>query len=216
MAALKNHPGLWLADPAAAALARLEAAHGVVRVNSAGRSVAGQNGLIARWDRGGKANRPPYLYEPARPAERSNHVKQGGIAIDTPEIAKMQHVGPAFGWYQPHPKTDPVHFEYDGSRDPSRSSGGAPAFPLPAGSYFGPRNPTSNKRSVSGYFGRGGDLQRWQQQMRSRGWQIAADGRYGDQTRNVARAFQAEKGLLVDGLIGPATWSAAWTAPVTR
>jgi peptidoglycan hydrolase-like protein with peptidoglycan-binding domain len=29
------------------------------------------------------------------------------------------------------------------------------------------------------------------------------------------RAFQAEKGLTVDGLVGLGTWNAAWTAPVT-
>ena len=30
-----------------------------------------------------------------------------------------------------------------------------------------------------------------------------------------AKAFQAEKGLKADGLIGPDTWKAAWDAPVT-
>lgn len=51
--------------------------------------------------------------------------------------------------------------------------------------------------------------------MRDRGWAIDVDGLYGDQTNRIARAFQGEKGLLVDGLIGGDTWSAAWTAPVT-
>lgn len=89
----------------------------------------------------------------------------------------------------------------------------APAFPLPAGWYFGPRSgPT---RSVSGYHGHRDDLRRWQSQMARRGWTIGVDGLYGPNTEQNAREFQREKGLTVDGLIGPATWRAAWTSPVT-
>jgi hypothetical protein len=93
--------------------------------------------------------------------------------------------------------------------------GGAPAFPLPPGYYFGPREPLSNKRSVSGYFSHRADLKRWQQRMKERGWPITPDGLYGDETGDVAEAFQREKGLTPDRLIGPATWAAAWTAPIT-
>ncbi|MFC3996272.1 N-acetylmuramoyl-L-alanine amidase [Nocardiopsis sediminis] len=99
---------------------------------------------------------------------------------------------------------------------PSFSGGGdtgAPAFPLPTGWYFGPRSgPTA---SVSGYHGHRDDLRHWQSRMRERGWPLAADGRYGPRTRGVARAFQAEKRLGVDGLIGSATWRAAWESPIT-
>ncbi|PRX97869.1 peptidoglycan-binding protein [Allonocardiopsis opalescens] len=55
----------------------------------------------------------------------------------------------------------------------------------------------------------------WQRRMRDRGWTIVADGRYGPDSERVCRAFQAEKGLAVDGVVGPETWRAAWTAPVT-
>ncbi|QGJ97476.1 peptidase [Microbacterium phage Azizam] len=92
----------------------------------------------------------------------------------------------------------------------------APAFPLPWGWYFGPQS--GPRESVSGYHGNGQHLAVWQARMIARGWDLGpsgADGRYGDRTRDVARAFQAEKGLTVDGKIGPATWAAAWTAPVT-
>ena len=89
----------------------------------------------------------------------------------------------------------------------------APKFPLPKGHYFGPeRGPN---RSVSGYHGGRNHLKVWQKQMRKRGWKITADGLYGPQTQRVARAFQKEKRLSVDGLIGKATWEAAWEAPVT-
>lgn len=95
----------------------------------------------------------------------------------------------------------------------------APPFPLPAGYYYGPASGPA--QSVSGqyppYGGPNGaaGLKQWQQQMKNRGWTISVDGFYGNQTANVARQFQQEKGLSVDGLIGPSTWSTAWTAPVT-
>jgi len=103
---------------------------------------------------------------------------------------------------------------------PGRNTGGdkpvqtlAPKFPLPEGSYFGPKS--GPVESVSGYFSHRDDLIVWQQRMRDRGWQITVDGLYGPNTSSVARAFQSEKGLTVDGLIGPQTWAAAWTAPIT-
>lgn len=98
----------------------------------------------------------------------------------------------------------------------------APPFPLPDGSYFGPeRGPDE---SVSGYHGNGEGLAAWQQRMADRRWAITVDGFYGkrghtepaqSETGRVAMAFQAEKGLTVDGLIGPVTWAAAWELPIT-
>ncbi|WP_395106600.1 N-acetylmuramoyl-L-alanine amidase [Actinomadura sp. SCN-SB] len=55
----------------------------------------------------------------------------------------------------------------------------------------------------------------WQARMRARGWNIAVDGVYGPGSEAVCRAFQKEKRLQVDGVVGPKTWAAAWTAPVT-
>jgi murein L,D-transpeptidase YcbB/YkuD len=62
---------------------------------------------------------------------------------------------------------------------------------------------------------RGDDVRRWQQRMRDRGWRIDVDGIYGPQSAGIARQFQREKGLQVDGIVGPRTWAAAWTAPIT-
>jgi len=59
------------------------------------------------------------------------------------------------------------------------------------------------------------DVRAWQARMAQRGWDITVDGAFGPQSEGVARAFQAEKGLTVDGLVGRQTWAAAWTAPVT-
>lgn len=102
-----------------------------------------------------------------------------------------------------------------------QTSNTAPAFPLPSGSYFGPEGGDAN--SVSGYHGHAEDLKLWQTQMKTRGWPITDDGLYGPEgattpqgnTYEIALAFQREKNLKADGLIGEETWSAAWTAPVT-
>lgn len=54
--------------------------------------------------------------------------------------------------------------------------------------------------------------------MIRRGWPFprsGADGLYGDVPVGNTLAFQRELGLEVDGPIGPATWRAAWTEPVT-
>lgn len=101
---------------------------------------------------------------------------------------------------------------------PSPPTGSAPPFPLPLGYYYGPLE--GPKQSISGRHRTDTDAMRaglraWQQRMRDRGWTVTSDGYYGSQTRSVAIAFQREKGLVADGLIGPATWSAAWTAPIT-
>lgn len=109
----------------------------------------------------------------------------------------------------------------------------APHFPLPSGHVFGPRQ--GDERYHSGYFGADdrNNLRKWQAQMRHRGWNIGVDGLYGNETRHIAVAFQKEKFGNSDGvrsfparnggrawtaefgLIGPNTWAAAWTAPIT-
>jgi hypothetical protein len=55
----------------------------------------------------------------------------------------------------------------------------------------------------------------WQSQMAFRGWHLAVDGQYGPESARICTQFQAEKGLEVDGIVGPITWDAAWTAPIT-
>ncbi|MDQ3569036.1 MAG: peptidoglycan-binding protein [Actinomycetota bacterium] len=61
----------------------------------------------------------------------------------------------------------------------------------------------------------GEDVRMWQARMAERGWKVTADGAYGPASEAACRKFQAEKGLEVDGVIGPQTWSTTWTAPVT-
>ncbi len=70
----------------------------------------------------------------------------------------------------------------------------------------------------------GDDVRRWQARMAVRGWHgplggrtapILVDGDYGPQCDWICRQFQAEKGLQVDGIVGPVTWRATWEAPIT-
>jgi len=62
----------------------------------------------------------------------------------------------------------------------------------------------------------GADVRQWQQRMHDRGWSITVDGCFGDpvkqtsQSASVCRQFQAEKGLAVDGIVGPVTWATAF------
>ena len=131
MAGLKNHPGLWLNAEAAAAWDRMEDAHGIIRINSAGRTEAEQQALINRWYKGGTYNRPPYLYRPAVPANTSNHVRAGGIAVDTPDIGRVLAYAD-YGFTQLYASTDPVHFEYVKAND--RHLPGATPPPPPVAS----------------------------------------------------------------------------------
>lgn len=61
----------------------------------------------------------------------------------------------------------------------------------------------------------GDDVRTWQAQMRRRGWRVTVDGAYGPASEKVCRLFQAEKHLVADGVIGPATWRASWASKVT-
>ncbi|MFL6137291.1 MAG: M15 family metallopeptidase [Frankiaceae bacterium] len=57
-------------------------------------------------------------------------------------------------------------------------------------------------------------VRQWQARMKDRGWDIVADSHYGDDSERVCRAFQREKGLTLDGILGPDTWRAAWESTV--
>ncbi|UZJ26628.1 peptidoglycan-binding protein [Rhodococcus antarcticus] len=43
------------------------------------------------------------------------------------------------------------------------------------------------------------------------GWRVEVDGVWGPHSKSILRQFQAEKGLVVDGVFGPATWTALFT-----
>jgi hypothetical protein len=80
----------------------------------------------------------------------------------------------------------------------------APAWPKGTPSFHASAHP---KCSVT--------VLKWQTRMAARGWKITKDGRYGPRSADIARQFQREKHLTVDGLLGPQTFAAAWKSPVT-
>ncbi|MFF3665486.1 peptidoglycan recognition protein family protein [Microtetraspora malaysiensis] len=109
--------------------------------------------------------------------------------------------GPLYAWVQqgaPRPGGTSTPPTTGGS---SGGSSGAPAWPGRLLAY----PPLTT----------GADVRTWQQRMAARGWRIAVDGAYGPASRSVCEAFQAEKKLAADGIVGPATWRAAWEAPIT-
>lgn len=91
----------------------------------------------------------------------------------------------------------------------NRAKGTAP-MPEPPTPFYPPFPGTNLVNYTAGH-----GTSTWQQQMAKRGWYIQVDDQYGPQSESVCRQFQTEKGLDVDGIVGPVTWNAAWTAPVT-
>lgn len=130
MAFLRNHKSFWMRDDAEASLARWEDDNGIIPVNSAGRYEWEQQALINRWNQGGKYNRPPYLYEPKRPAKASAHVANGGRAFDTSEYTRFLKTCIPYGWRRTY-DWDVVHFEYFPEYDmyKNRPTGGGAAVP---------------------------------------------------------------------------------------
>jgi peptidoglycan hydrolase-like protein with peptidoglycan-binding domain len=90
----------------------------------------------------------------------------------------------------------------------------APKFPFPAADYIALPNGDSHAHS-------GKDpadqqkIKEWEHQMVHRGWHMREDGKFDKNEDALTRKFQREKGLADDGKVGPDTWKAAWTAPVT-
>lgn len=91
-------------------------------------------------------------------------------------------------------------------RDAKRPGGQAPPW-----KHDHPANPRNPKSMHAGC----DTVRQWQAQMKRRGWDITVDSDFGDRSELVCRAFQREKGLTVDGILGPDTWRVTWDAPVT-
>ena len=170
-----------------------------------------------------------WLYDEAcrragRKLSRGGHRDLGATSCPGDTLYRWVHAGMPVDEQAPTPK--PSKPATGGKAAP----GPAVSFPLPAGHYFGPKD--GGDRSVSGFYGRrfGGKtdrewLQEWTRQLVRRGWAIGKgkrwlskagnDGKYGPEYRALIRAFQDDQGLTVDGLLGPATWNAAYRNPVT-
>ncbi len=55
------------------------------------------------------------------------------------------------------------------------------------------------------------DVRSWQRQMNGLGYNIQIDGQYGPESAGAASHLQADKGLTVDGICGPQTWTATFS-----
>jgi hypothetical protein len=93
-------------------------------------------------------------------------------------------------------------------KPPAKTAAGvklvAPAWPKGA-TYFGARDNAPVYATV----------RKWEARMRQRGWNIKVDGRLSPADEKILKAFQKEKGLTVDGRLGPKSFAAAWTTKLT-
>jgi flagellum-specific peptidoglycan hydrolase FlgJ len=55
---------------------------------------------------------------------------------------------------------------------------------------------------------RGESVKQLQSKLRDRGYTVAVDGIFGDKTHEAVKAYQADHGMTVDGVVGKKTWSA--------
>lgn len=55
----------------------------------------------------------------------------------------------------------------------------------------------------------------FQERLAERGWRLDVTGKFNARTEQVVRAFQREKRLFVDGVVGKNTWRAIWEADIT-
>jgi peptidoglycan hydrolase-like protein with peptidoglycan-binding domain len=188
--ALKNHPGMWLADAPANAINALEDKYGVIKINDAGRTPETQQSLINRWYQGGTYNRPPYLYQPYEPAENGPHVRNGGEAVDvynyTDDRAKLNEFG--FEWYGP---SDPVHYTFKGWN----GAGSGAAFSNTVAVEQNYLNVArGEKLAVDGIRGPKTveAYARYQTFLRAYGYTGAIDGEWGPHTQEAHAKYYAE------------------------
>ena len=184
---LSGGRGTLRAD-AATSIARIDAqrkkAHKApLRITSARRTRAQQEALKARWVKGGKYNRPPYLY---KPAWYPPFPHESGLFIDTPDIPWMLTAGRKHGWRRTV-LSDIVHFGYfphlDKVLHPVK-----PKFKNIKKGQAGPR------------------VLAVQKALRAHGYTISDDGIFGAKTKAAVRAFHLKHKMLGTGVVGPKTW----------
>jgi hypothetical protein len=100
------------------------------------------------------------------------------------------------------------------------AAGGQPVTPGPTPPPSGGTAPPFPGTNLVN-FTQGHGTSTWQGQMRARGWSLAVDDMYGNESERVCTQFQQEAVAEghdtggIDGIVGPKTWALAWTKPVT-
>lgn len=72
---------------------------------------------------------------------------------------------------------------------------------------------SDHARDMTGYGAGGARVRDLQDRLIALGYPLAADGDFGPETRAAVRAFQEDRGITVDGLVGPETERALAEAP---
>lgn len=83
-----------------------------------------------------------------------------------------------------------------------------PSTAFPAVTEETPAQSSSSSTGMLSVGSSGDEVTRVQQMLKNLGYDIAVDGDYGVYTASVVTAFQTDKGLYVDGCVGPQTMAA--------
>ena len=103
--------------------------------------------------------------------------------------------------------------------DPPPDTEPAPSYPPPSSPELDATSPVSSWRSPLRLGMQGDDVADWQTILLAAGYDLGRwrdDGDFGKQTHNATVAWQGERGLTRDGLVGPATRAAIGSDPVER
>jgi surface antigen len=165
----------------------------------------------------------PYMLNDFRDAARADKNPRPGdlVIFDWEGDGSVDHVGMV-----ERVEPDGSIWTYEGNRDDMlmhvhRSTSVVAAFCHPpyddTPSPVPPPAPPSGVPPFPGYCSLGSTgtaVSQSQQRLADRGWNLEVDGVFGPGTDKVVRAYQAEKALGVDGVVGPTTWQSLWTAPI--
>lgn len=221
---LKGAAFPYLQAPAKAALARAIQARGkTMTINSGYRTIA-QQLLLFNWGRG-------CGYHVVAKPGRSNH--QSGLAIDINDYAGWRPFLQRQGWKW-FGNNDKVHFDYVGAgakdirsqtmkafqqlwnnnnpdhtiqvdgqwgKNTARCLNNSPAY----GFTKAPWDEHPRLLKLTTPMLEGSDIFKLQQTLKDKGLNINPDGYYGSDTKKIVEQYQAQAGLVVDGIIGANT-----------
>ncbi|HEY9800491.1 MAG TPA: peptidoglycan-binding protein [Leptolyngbyaceae cyanobacterium] len=215
----------FIQPPAKEALARAIKNRGkTLKINSAYRTIA-QQFLLYKWGRG-------CGYGIVATPGKSNH--QSGLALDIDDSAGWRPYLEAQGWKWFGPK-DPPHFDYiSGGKDIRGTAmlafqklwnkNNPNAKILEDGVYGNQVESCLNKSPAEGFniapwdehprtlrlckpMLQGSDVQKVQAALIKAGCATDTDGIFGQKMDSAVKQYQQQQGLVVDGIVGPATLS---------
>lgn len=105
-------------------------------------------------------------------------------------------------------RKDAMHYEFMGTPDDAArliSQLGAPSGPVDTPS---PTKPTGGAGPLLKRRANGPDVRRLQERLSAHGASLRVDGDFGPATEAAVKAFQRQRGLTPDGIVGPKTWAA--------